>query len=417
MQSYPGSDPTETIDSLPPGGIVIMVGVPIQTRNPLPESRNFPHRELPLGIEYGPSSSWEGQPRDDLSLAGVNAEVNGWWISVRVIFGTKDPGDGLMREADEELARLDLPPARATTEAWDDFGISMERPDGWYGTLTQWAPGGEPILQASTVPIDDLHDGSSARKALGAGDLFIVLAENPAVAAHYEELTFPIAVGLEDACPTCEILDDGTSPPPDHTLLYRSFASGGREFDLFVEFGTADVTPEQLKRVNDVLATLRTQPGPTPTASPTEGSAWPEPGFRASVPSGWTEEIEPVPAGAEARVVVAWGTWSFRIGGGCGPEPALAALPDDGAFVWVIEHRSPDNSGDFVGPPPEFRMDLQVPPARWTCAASAPSRQYLFRIGGRYFEVHVALGPLAPAATVTDVEGLISSIEVDPAGA
>jgi hypothetical protein len=89
------------------------------------------------------------------------------------------------------------------------------------------------------VPVVDLYDGASARRALGPNDLFLVLSQNDAYAARYEEVPLPIEVRPEDACPTCEILDNGTSPPPGHSLFYRSFSFAGRQFDLFVEFGTS----------------------------------------------------------------------------------------------------------------------------------------------------------------------------------
>src|SRR5207247_3954928 len=119
--------------------------------------------------------------------------------------------------------------------------------------LVQWSSS-DPILETSTVPITDLYDGSSARKQLGPDDLYILLTENEAVAAHYEPVSLPVSIRPEDACPTCEVADDGTSPPPDHTLFYRAFATSGRQFDLWVEFGTATVSADQLARVNGVLA-------------------------------------------------------------------------------------------------------------------------------------------------------------------
>jgi hypothetical protein len=108
-------------------------------------------------------------------------------------------------------------------------------------------------------------------------------------------------------------------------------------------------------------------------------------------------------------VVAGWGTWDFPEGGACGPEPALQALPADGAFVWVDEYADPGNRPDFEAGGPPRTIDLQTPPARWECAASAPSRMYLFSDAGRYFELHVALGPDATAATIGQAEQLMAS--------
>src|SRR5205823_5113717 len=157
--------------------------------------------------------------RDDLSMSVVNATANGWYLSVSALFGTKDPSDAMFQQAKDEVARLVVPPPPSTTDAFDEFGIRMERPEGWFGYLTEWSPGGQPILEASTVPITDTYDGSSAREALGPAGLFIVLVENDAYAANYEPITLPISIRADDVCPTCEVNDNGTSPPPGHTLF------------------------------------------------------------------------------------------------------------------------------------------------------------------------------------------------------
>jgi len=405
---YPSGYPGQTVRDLPPEGIVILAEFPIETRNQLPPNPNFPSRNLPLQLEQKPYSGWEGQTREDLSESVVNASVNGWWISVVTLFGTKDPTDAMVAEANQELARLEMPPPPETTDAFDQFGIHMERPAGWSGFLVQWSSS-DPFLEASTVPITDLYDGSSARKQLGPEDLYVLLGENDAAATHYEQVTLPISIRPEDACPTCEVADNGTSPPPGHTLYYRSFATSGREFDLWVEFGTATVSPDQLAGLNDVLATLRIDPPPTPRWTQPPVSPAPVAPVSVTLPGGWVEKQDPVPGGPDPRVVAAWGTWDFPTGGDCGPETALRALPADGAFVWVVEYADPGNRGDFEGGGPPRSIDLQTPPARWECAAAAPSRMYLFSEAGRYFELHVALGPDAPAGTIAQAEQLMAS--------
>ena len=135
-----------------------------------------------------------------------------------------------------------------------------------------------------------------------------------------------------------------------------------------------------------------------------------------NLPAGWTKRVDPVPNVADPRVIVAAGTWDFPTGGECGPEPALADLPGDGALVWVDEYASPQDAADFESGGAPTRIDLQTPPARWVCAASAPSRMYLFGDGGRFFEVHVALGPDASSTTVAEVEALLSSLHAPPKG-
>lgn len=411
INSSPDGWPDKTEEALPPDGIILVANYSIDSRNPLPPNRNFPERVLPLTIDDRPSTAYEGQD-PDRALAVVNATVNGRYVSVRIVFGTGDPSPELVAEADVELGRLIVSPPPETVSGLDDFGLRMDLPDTWHGILFRW-PVGEPTVHAATVPITDLYDGSSAREALGPEDLFLVLSENYASAIHYEPVSLPVAIRPEDACPTCEILDNGTSPPPGHALFYRSFAVTGRQFDLFVEFGTPAPSAEQLARVNDVLATLGIDPvdSPPPSAEP---AVAPEAAVSVDLPAGWIAKDDPVPSSSAPRVVAAYGTWDFPTGGDCGPEPALGDLPTDGGLVWVVEHADPGYAGDFYSPGPGFSIDLQTPPSQWACAAAAPSRMYLFGVAGRFFEIHVAFGPDANEETIGQANGVITSLRAEP---
>jgi hypothetical protein len=344
--------------------------------------------------------------------------VNGRYVNVRILFGTGDPGYAALQSAQEELARLIVEEPPETTMELDDFGIRMFVPDAWHRILFRWSPF-EPSLQAATVPITDLYDGSSARRQLGSQDLFLVLSENYAAATRYRAVTLPIVIGPGDLCLTCEIMDNGTSPPPDHTLYYRSFAVGRRQFDLYVEYGTPDVSAAQLGELSSILATLQidaTDPKSWDATLPTSPpeAVVPRAPIRVDLPHGWSEKKDPVLGRVGPRVVGAFGTWDFPTGGECGPEPALLDLPNDGALVWIVEHANPGNRGDFIELLPIFSIDLQTPPARWDCAAAEPSRMYLFRDAGRYFEFHVALGANATGATVAEAEQLIRSFRAQP---
>jgi hypothetical protein len=414
VNSLPEGWPGETEDALPPDGIIIVAAYAIETRNPLSPNESFPERTLPLTIEQRPSVQYEGQD-PDRALAIVNASVNGRYVNVRIVFGTRDPSADLVREANEELGELIVAPQPVSTTSIDDFGLRMDLPDEWHGILFSfWSA--LPVLHAATVPVVDVYDGTSARQALGPDDLFLVLSQNDAFAARYEPVSLPIEIRSEDICPTCEILDNGTSPPPGHTLFYRSFAVERRQFDLFVEFGTPSPTAEQVAHLNGVLATLQIDPPETPPIAVESPAPVPQAPVSIDLPPGWIEKDDPVPGTTGPRVVTAYGTWDFPTGGSCGPEPALAELPTDGALVWLVEHANPGNAGDFISLMPQFSIDLQGPPARWECAAAAPSRMYLFRVGGRFFEVHVALGWGATAATVEQASGLITSLQAEPPG-
>ena len=65
----------------------------------------------------------------------------------------------------------------------------------------------------------------------------IVLAENDTTDLGFPSTTLPLSIREQDRC-DCEVLDDGSHPPPGHALYHRSFEVGGRSFDLYVEFGS-----------------------------------------------------------------------------------------------------------------------------------------------------------------------------------
>jgi hypothetical protein len=412
---YSGGYPLKTEKALPPNGILLVAVDLVQTQNALPPRQDFPESSLPLTITEQPSTQFEGQPQDR-AMTVLNAMAEGRYVSVRVIFGVADPRRALIDEAQQELDRLVIAPAAAPTSRLNQFGIRMQLPAGWNGVLYR-AAGFVPELIASTRPITDLYDGRSIWGSMGPSDVVLILAENDFLATRYEEVGPPIAIGPADACPTCEIMDDGTAPPPGNSLYYRGFAVGGREFDLYVEFGTSPVSGEALDAMNGILGTLEIAPPevpPPPQPSPSPFPPGPSAAVEADLPPGWTESRDPVPNATNPRIVAAYGTWAFPTGGDCGPESALAELPTDGAFVWIVEYADPWNRGDFIVPPPDFHLDLQQPPARWTCAAGAPSRVELFRIAGRYFEIHVALGQDTLPNTVALVDSLISSLRAGP---
>jgi hypothetical protein len=87
-------------------------------------------------------------------------------------------------------------------------------------------------------------------------DASILLAESDVLDPGYEPVTGSVSIRRIDRCDGCEVLDDGTIPPGGHVLFHRTFETGGRSFDLYVEF-CFEPGAAALERVNDVLALLR----------------------------------------------------------------------------------------------------------------------------------------------------------------
>jgi hypothetical protein len=371
-------------------------------------------------------TGFEGQ-RPGTSQAVASATVNDRFVHVVAFFGADTVSPATLASANEQLARLVVASSPSPTRELDDFGVRMQVPDNWHRLLFSF--GGSAELRAGTMPITDLYEQIPGRQQMGAGDVAIVLSESIAVQDRFEPVQLPTSLREEDECPTCEILDGGAAPPVGHTLFARTFSVGDRRFLLYAEFGSPEVSDANLQAVNDVLATLQidasgplapSDPGATPTTLPagpsftaTEATPFEYLGLRLDVPAGWTARAAPLAEPAVAPVVAAFGSWPLPAGGDCGPEPALAALPADGALIWVNEHPSPSNRGDyyrFV----RYVHDRTTQPMRWECAAAAPSRMELWEVGnGRYLEAHVALGPAVGPERVAEVEALLNSLRVE----
>jgi hypothetical protein len=101
--------PSNTLKSLPPGGVVIVASIAGGSASP---NVNFPARSLPLRLsEAQVLESWEGQVAANMPEYRLLATVEGRWLDVRVYFGMLSPSASTLRAAQEELARLRLPPA------------------------------------------------------------------------------------------------------------------------------------------------------------------------------------------------------------------------------------------------------------------------------------------------------------------
>lgn len=187
--------------------------------------------------------------------------------------------------------------------------------------------------------------------------------------------------------------------------------------------GTAIVLSlSSLSRLGDGtgrIDTGSTSPSPSPSPSP---SASPDPGVEEptlELPPGWFAEDRPLPALIDPIIVVAAGSWDFPRHPliTCGVQPALEDLPPDGAFVWIL--RYPIGPGEFLGAfrhadpwPEHFTLDLPSRPSDAECADGTDGsvRQYAFSgPEGLYYQVQVALGTEADAATRREVEQVLSS--------
>ena len=432
------------LNALPADGVAVIADQWVDTRNPLPTTGRFRELRLPLQLEdansrgHGPL---EGLDRDDITVYYFQGQAHGRAIAAQVWIGTRHPSGATLRAADEALARLVVRPAPPPTTALDQFGIAMTLPAGWDGLLYA----GSPSLVATNAPTANLYVSSAVRRSLRPGQAAIVLEESNATAdlQGWAPAELPITIGPDNRCDGCEVLDGGAPPEPGHVLYRRTFNHAGRGFDLYVEFGS-EPTRTELDAANAVLGTLLLDPLPDPRFTPApdsplvgtlqEGVAGApvsiappathliEPYAHASItlPTGWFGGQFPVLDMSQPTSVFGAGTWAFPAGGYCAPLPALRALPDDGALLWIDGYASGygypmPSATDFDPWPAAFLVDTG-PGVATPCTGGLPVHEYRWSMNGKLFRVSVALGPHATTTTKTQVERAIDSFVAKPGG-
>jgi hypothetical protein len=151
------------------------------------------------------------------------------------------------------------------------------------------------------------------------------------------------------------------------------------------------------------------------TASVASGSEWVT--FRAhgvSVrhPPSWhatARQLTPVDDPPQVLALASYRLPTDYTGAnGCQPKEALERMPPTGAFIFGWEYSQPSARGirvrDFPPRPKRFRLTGF---SRYECVG--PSYMLRFREAGRFFQVHVFLGPkVGPAKRATVVRILDS---------
>ena len=102
------SIPGESILALGPDGILVFAWEVLRAP-PDPANPNFPIVDLPLQLTK-PETSYEGQPDPSISRSAIWAQVNGRYVQVWAYFGSVDPTDEQLAEAQSALDRLIVVP-------------------------------------------------------------------------------------------------------------------------------------------------------------------------------------------------------------------------------------------------------------------------------------------------------------------
>jgi hypothetical protein len=247
------------------------------------------------------------------------------------------------------------------------------------------------------------------RDRLGAFDASIVLAEDDTEGLGFEAIDLPIQIREQDRCGGCEVFDDGSTPPPGHTLFHRTFSIAGRSFRLYVEFGSAPPEPTIWHGVNDVLSGIDIA-----------GATHPEPSAAPIVdaPGGWYVKEDPLPALIDPRILVAVGNYDFPRPAlvACGEQPGLAAMPKDGIFFWIVAYPLPAAPGEELTKAPpwpgRFRLDLPHRHGDAECAAGTSDvRDYRYLGTDRQVQILVGIGPDASDRAKAQLEEMLSGFD------
>jgi hypothetical protein len=103
-----GSAPWDTVDRLEEGDVVLYaIAIPAGENTAVDAA--FPPGEVPLSIDDAQTGGLEGQP-DNVYAERLGVQVNGWNIDLLVFYGGTEPTAGTRAAAQEQLARLDVPP-------------------------------------------------------------------------------------------------------------------------------------------------------------------------------------------------------------------------------------------------------------------------------------------------------------------
>jgi hypothetical protein len=138
-------------------------------------------------------------------------------------------------------------------------------------------------------------------------------------------------------------------------------------------------------------------------------------GVSLRYPPSWHATTTPLTHVTDPEQVVAIASYplptSNRGDDGCQPKEALDHLPATGAFIFGWEHPAdsgfgPPRASDFPVRPAHFKL---IHYAQHEC--SGPGYMLVFRDNGRFFQLHVALGRHATAATRHKILEILDSFK------
>jgi hypothetical protein len=143
-------------------------------------------------------------------------------------------------------------------------------------------------------------------------------------------------------------------------------------------------------------------------ASPPNWLTFRKDGLSLRYPPGWHATTRRLTAVISPPLRFAIASYPLRQkspGSTCQPTRALAEMPPNGAFIYAMEYSGTGlHRREFPPRPNRFRLTHF---ASYECMG--PSYAILFREAGRFFQIHVYLGPRAGPAVRAAVLRILDS--------
>jgi hypothetical protein len=101
------------LSDLPSDGIAMVAWLGGERSGPSDPRRSFPRLTLPLRLpDAAVHPGWEGQPSTDIPMYVLVGWIREEFVEVRIYFGTQNPSDAVLSEAQVQLATLAVPEGR-----------------------------------------------------------------------------------------------------------------------------------------------------------------------------------------------------------------------------------------------------------------------------------------------------------------
>ena len=150
-------------------------------------------------------------------------------------------------------------------------------------------------------------------------------------------------------------------------------------------------------------------------ATPSAWHSFHADGIGVRYPPGWhatNQRLTAVTSPRQALVVTSYRLPRQTAADNCDPTSTLAAMPPNGALIFVWEyppHATPPSS--FPLRPKEFKLGHLGNPECFGPRTAIVA----FRQAGRFFQINIALGRRATAATRATVTHILDSLTIRPA--